>query len=121
MSEIEWTPDAFETFLSGLRERDDRLERLGPGEVPSRDEAVDEYVFSGHVEALHSEDIDGDVWGTLADLDLTAPSEERAWEQIKAFYLERGCVLLRVDGDEYLVGEELAGRLGMLILDQERP
>ncbi len=114
MNEIERSEDAFGRFLSGLRERDDRLERLGPGEAPSKDEAVDEYVFSGHVEALRSESIDGDVWGTLADLDLTAPSEERAWELIKAFYLERGCVLLRVGEDEYLIGEELAGRLGML-------
>ena len=113
MSEIEWTRDAFEQFLAGVRERDDRLERLGPGEVPAKDERVDAYVFSGHVEALNSEDIDGDLWGTLADLDLTAPDEARAWQEIKTFYLERGCVLLRVEGDEYLIGEELAGRLGM--------
>lgn len=104
---------AFQDFLAGLCERDDRLELLAPGEA-CEDERVDEYVFSAHVEALRSDGIDGDLMGTLHDLELSAHDEDDAWQQIKAFYLPRGCVLLRVEDDEYLVGEELARRLHLL-------
>lgn len=114
MTEIELSPDDFQAFLRGLREHDDRLERLAPGERPAEDEVVDAYVFSGHVEALNAADIDEDVWETLDDLDLNARDEAEAWRKIKAWYAERDCVLLRVGADEYIVGQEVARRLGLL-------
>lgn len=114
MDVIELNPETFELFLGGLCERDERLDRRPEGEAPVPEEAVDEYVFSAHVEALRSEQIEGDLWGTLDDLELQAGDEEEAWERIKAFYASRGCVLLRVGSDEYLLGEELARRLGVL-------
>ncbi|WP_027480447.1 hypothetical protein [Deinococcus pimensis] len=113
MDDITLTRDQFETFLSGLAQRDDRLVKLAPGERAAPDETVDAYAFSAYVEALRADDIDGDVWGTLEDLELEAPDEDAAWDAIKAFYLPRACVLLRVDGDEFVVGEELARRLGL--------
>jgi len=110
---IQLTPEQFQTFLQGLAERDERLESRSPGDVPG-DDNVDEYVFSAHVEALWSDSIDGDVWGTLEDLELDARDEDEAWEKIKAFYLPRACVLLRAGEDEYVIGEELARRLKLL-------
>lgn len=114
MNVIELTPEQFERFLGELHERDERLDLLPKGAAPEPDEAVDEYVFSAHVEALRSEHIDGDIWGTLDDLELQANDEQEGWERVKAFYESRGCVLLRVADDEYLLGEELARRLGLL-------
>ena len=108
------TPAAFAAFLDGLYERDDRLERREPGQTYPRDEAVDAYALSAHVEALNTEDIDGGVWEVLEDLDLSASSEEAAWAAVRAWYLERGCVLLRVGADEYLLTEPLARRLKLL-------
>ena len=119
MTEIRLSREEFERFLRGLREQDDRLELLAPNEVPSRDEAVDAYTFSAHVEALRAGDIDEDVWGTLEDLELTANSEDEAWKKIKAWYAGRGGVLLTVSGgaegsDEFVLAEELARRLKLL-------
>lgn len=115
--------DAWEAFLAGLYERDDRLDVRVPGETYARNETVDAYVFSGHAEALHGAEVDGDVWGTLEDLDETATDEQEAWAKIRAFYLQRGCVLLRVEGlnapgepeepEEWIVTERLALRLGL--------
>ena len=113
MNEIQLTREEFQAFLAGLREHDDRLERLTNDETPEKDEVVDEYVFSAHVEALRSEGIDEDVWDALQDLELEAESEQEAWDRIKAFYASRGCVLVRVEDDEYVLGEELAERLGL--------
>ncbi|AFZ68663.1 hypothetical protein [Deinococcus peraridilitoris] len=113
MNAIDLTPDEFAQFLGGLYERDERLAILPAGMTAVSDEVVDEYTFSAHVEALRSEGIDGDVWGTLDDLELQAPDEDEAWERIKAFYAARGCVLLRVGPDEYVLAEDLARRLGL--------
>ncbi len=108
---IDLNPDDFESLLARLRERDDRLEF---GEPANKDEIVDDYVFSGHVEALRAESLEGDVLGTLADLELEARDEDEAWETIKAWYVPRGCVVLRVGDDEYVLAENLARRLQLL-------
>ncbi|MDO4246770.1 MAG: hypothetical protein Q4C89_12165 [Deinococcus sp.] len=108
----------WQTFLDSLYERDDRLERRTPGKTYPDDEAVDAYVLSGHAEALQSAEVDGDLWGTLADLEEEAQTEEEAWAKICGFYLERGCVLVRVEGsdelEEWIFAAPLARRLGLL-------
>ena len=62
-------------------------------------------------------EVDGDVWGTLADIEEEAGDEEEAWARITAFYLDRGCVLVRVTGtdepEEWLLEAGLARRLGL--------
>lgn len=111
------TLSQWQSFLANLYERDERLERREPGETYLRDEAVDAYTFSAHAEAMQSAEVDGDLWGTLEDIDENATSEEEAWQKIVAFYLERGCVLLRItdapEREEWILSEELAGRLGL--------
>ncbi|GAA4023133.1 hypothetical protein GCM10022631_42240 [Deinococcus rubellus] len=113
--ELDLTPEAFSTLLARLYERDNRLEFRQPGETYPRSETVDAYVLSGHAEALLSEEFEGDVWGTLEDIDETAASEEEAWAKIRAFYLDRGNVLLRPGpGEEWIFTEALARRLELL-------
>ncbi|RJF73530.1 hypothetical protein D3875_05340 [Deinococcus cavernae] len=108
----------WEAFLAGLYERDDRLELRRAGETYPPLEDVDAYGFSAHAEAMHSAEVDGDVWGTLEDIEESAGNEEEAWQKIVAFYLERGCVLIQVTGtderEEWLVGEDLARRLQLI-------
>ncbi|GGR49083.1 hypothetical protein GCM10008959_07850 [Deinococcus seoulensis] len=108
----------WDAFLDSLFERDERLDLRQEGESYRRDEAVDAYVLSGHAEALRSADVDGDVWGTLEDIEETADTEDEAWEKIVAFYLGRECVLVRVEDteepEEWVLGRELARRLGLL-------
>lgn len=115
---ITLTGEEWEAFLAGLYERDDRLERREPGTVYSPQEQVDAYVLSGHAEALRSAEVDGDVWGTLADLEEEAGDEEEAWAKIVAFYLDRGCVRVQVvdapEPEEWLLEEALARRLGLV-------
>lgn len=117
MNVITLTADAWETFLAGLYERDDRLDLRRDDETYARDEVVDAWVMSGHAEALRSADLDGDVWGTLEDIEETAGDEEEAWAKIRAFYLERGCVLVQVQGydepEDWILTEALARRLGL--------
>lgn len=116
------TAEQWQTFLSSLYERGDKLDLREEGGVyHPRKEAVDAYVFSGHAEALRSEDVDGDLWGTLEDIEETAETEEEAWQKIVAFYLGRGCVLMEVEledageaADQWLISEPLARRLGLL-------
>lgn len=113
--ELELTPEAFEALLARLYERGDRLEFRQPDETYPRSETVDAYVFSGHAEALLSEEFESDMWGTLEDLDETAESEAEAWAKIRAFYLGRGNVLLRLGpGEEWIFTEALARRLELL-------
>ncbi|MDV6374771.1 hypothetical protein [Deinococcus arenicola] len=120
---ITLTPEQWQAFQDRLYERDDRLELRTPDTVVARGEAVDVYILSGHAEALRSGDVDGDVWGTLEDLDETARDEEEAWEKIVAFYQDRGSVMVRVTGldepEEWLFTAELAQRLELP--DQGRP
>lgn len=119
---ITLSAEDWQAFLAGLYDRDDRLDLRVPGETYSRKEAVDEYVLSAHAEALQSAEVDGDLWGTLEDIDETAGSEEEAWDKIRAFYLDRGCVLVRVTGpdihpdepEEWIFAAGLARRLGLL-------
>lgn len=112
------TPDEWDAFLARLYERGERLEVRTPGETYPPEEDVDAYVLSAHAEALRSAEVDGDVWGTLEDIEETAEGEEDAWARIVAFYLGRGCVLVRVTGteepEEWLLEEGLARRLGLL-------
>ncbi|GGL73971.1 hypothetical protein GCM10010840_10080 [Deinococcus aerolatus] len=119
---ITLSPDEWQDFQDRLYERDDRLELRTPDTVLARGEQVDAYVLSGHAEALNSGEVDGDVWGTLEDIDETAADEEEAWERIVAFYLGRGAVLVRVTGhdepEEWLFTEELARRLGLFGMSQ---
>lgn len=108
---------AWQNFLSGLYERDDRLERKNPGEVYPAQENVDAYALSAHAEALQSSEVDGDLWGTLEDIEETAQSEAEAWQTICQFYEERGCVRVVVEDapelEEWIFSEELARRLGL--------
>ena len=77
-------------------------------------EEADLYALSAYAEALLSEELDGDLWGTLADLEAQAPSEEVAWERICHFYLERGATLLILGpGEEWLFASEVLRRLGL--------
>ncbi len=113
--EVQLSPEAFSALLETLYERDDRLELRRAGEHYPRSEAVDAYVLSGHAEALISDEIEGDVWGTLADIDEQAGSEQEAWAKIRAFYLDRGNVLLHLgSGEEWIFSEALARRLGLI-------
>ncbi|SMB91683.1 hypothetical protein SAMN00790413_01243 [Deinococcus hopiensis KR-140] len=116
MIELTWA--RWDAFLEGLYERDERLDRREPEQTYARDEAVDAYVLSAHAEALRSAEVEGDVWGTLADIEEEAGNEEEAWGKITAFYLDRGCVLVRVtdaeEPEEWLLEEGLARRLGLL-------
>ena len=113
--ELEMTPEAFEALLERLYERDDRLEFRQPGETYPRSEKVDAYVLSGHAEALLSDDIDGDLWDTLADIDEKAGDEAEAWARIKAYYLARDNVVVRLgEGEEWIFSEALARRLEII-------
>ena len=115
---VELTQERWDAFLADLYERDDVLRRREPGVTYPPDEEVDAYVLSGHAEALRSAEVEGDVWGTLADIEEEAGDEEEAWAKIVAFYLDRGCVLVRVRGadepEEWVLAEELARRLGLM-------
>ncbi len=115
---ITLTPDEWQAFQDRLYERDNRLELRVPGTVVRRDETVDPYVLSAHAEALQSGEVEGDVWGTIEDIDENATDEQEAWEKITAFYLGRGSVLVRVTGldepEEWIFTEELARRLGLM-------
>ena len=76
-------------------------------------------MLSGHAEAMLSSEVDGDLWGTLEDIEETAGSEQEAWAKITTFYLARGCVLVKVLGtgepEEWLLSAELAQRLGLAL------
>lgn len=112
------TLSEWEKRLARLYERGDRLDVRQDGESYAPDEAVDAYALSAHAEALQSAEVDGELWGTLADLEEEAASDDEAWAKICTFYLERGCVLLRVTGgderEEWIFEEALARRLGFL-------
>lgn len=112
------THGEWEERLARLYERGDRLDLRREGEHYAPDEAVDAYALSAHAEALQSAEVDGDLWGTLADIEEEAASDEEAWAKICAFYQRRGCVLLRVTGgderEEWIFEESLARRLGLL-------
>lgn len=123
--EINLSQNAWEQFQLSLYEHDHRLERRTDGQTYPRDEQVDVWVLSAHAEAIFSQDIDPEVWETLADLDMEAETEEDAWRLIRSFYLERGNVLVRIgDGatnegagpderEEWIFSEALATRLGL--------
>ncbi len=117
--EIHLSDDAWAAFQSSLYERDERLERRVDGESYKPDERVDVWVLSAHAEAIFSQDIDPEVWDTLADLDMEAETEEDAWRLIRSFYLERGNMLVSIgdglgeDREEWIFAEALATRLGL--------
>ena len=87
------------------------------GRKLERDEKLDRYVFTGLCEALRSEEFDEDPLETVQDLELEQvfATEDDAWDAIKDFYSERACVLLRVgDMEEFIVGREIALKLGLI-------
>ncbi len=108
--------EAFEAVLSDFYDRDHQLFRRVPGERYPHKEDVDLYAISAYAEALISDEIDGDLWNTLSDLEETAPSEEEAWAKIKAFYLARGYMLLYLgEGEEWIFAPEVLRQLGLLM------
>ena len=112
---ITLTPAQFSSFLDTLLERNEFLIfKKDAGPPQHGDENVDLYVFSGHLEALRCEEIDGEIMETLHDLELEAKNEDEAWLKIKGFYLERSCTLLQVNQDEYIISDALIQRLGLL-------
>ena len=123
--EIHLSEDAWAAFQASLYEQNERLERRTDGVNYKPDERVDVWVLSAHAEAIFSQDIDPEVWETLADLDMEAETEEDAWRLIRSFYLERGNVLVRIgegaagdgtgpdDREEWIFSEALATRLGL--------
>lgn len=113
---LEMTAQDFTSWLDTLIERDDYLclraeaEPLLPDDV-----TVDLYVLSAHLEALRSDEIDGQIMDTLQDLEYTAQTEEEAWRLICQFYTARGCTLLQVPPNEgYIIADELAHRLKLI-------
>jgi hypothetical protein len=82
-----------------------------------RDEKLDRYVFTGLCEALRSEEFEEDPLETVQDLELEQvfATDEDAWDAIKEFYADRACLVLRVgDTEEFIVGREIALRLGLI-------
>ncbi|PNY83089.1 hypothetical protein [Deinococcus koreensis] len=116
-STISLTAQQWDGFLASLYERDDRLELREAGQTYPPLETVDAYVMSAHAEALLSGEVEGDLWGTLEDIEETASSDEEAWQRITDFYLSRGCVLIRITGleepEEWILSGDLARRLGL--------
>ena len=117
-ADLTLTLPEWDALLARLYERDDRLDLKAAGETYPASETVDPYVLSGHAEALQSAEVDGDLWGTLEDIEEEAASEDEAWAKISSFYRDRGCVLLRVTGteepEEWIFSAALLRRLGLL-------
>jgi hypothetical protein len=87
------------------------------GQKIKKDEILDRYQFTSLVEALRSEEFGEDALETVQDLELpdVFESEDAAWEAVKEFYADRDCVLLHVgDAENFIVGREIASRLGLL-------
>lgn len=107
----------WQALLDSLYERDNMLDIRTPGARYHGEETVDAYTLSAYAEAFQSAEVDGDVWGTLEDIDETAATEEQAWQRITDFYLGRGCVLVRVSGleepEEWILAVEMAARVGL--------
>lgn len=112
------TDERFDGALARFALVDDRLVgRDELGREPDEDEELDRYGFTGLVEAVRSEEFEEDPRETAAELELEGPfaSEDEAWAAIKRFYADRACLLLRVGAaEEFVVGREIARRLGLL-------
>ncbi|NJK45576.1 MAG: hypothetical protein HC933_16040 [Pleurocapsa sp. SU_196_0] len=81
------------------------------------DEPLDRYGFTAFVEALRSDEFTESPFDIAADLELEREfhSEDDAWNAILDFYAARACVLLIVgETEEFIVGREIAVRLGLL-------
>jgi hypothetical protein len=115
---LEVSDEAFDAALSRFAFVDESLvSRAALGRAPEPGEVLDRYGFTAVVEALRSEEFDEDPLETVQDLELDGPfaDEDAAWDAVKAFYADRACVLLRVgEGEEFIVGREVAERLGLL-------
>ncbi|WP_261663682.1 hypothetical protein [Deinococcus sp. Marseille-Q6407] len=114
------SPEQWAGWLGSLCELPDGTPAaLAPAERPPRAEPVDAYALSAYAEALQSAEVDGELWDTYSDLELEgADDEAKAWEEIKAFYRDRGYVLLEVRGglqggepEEWIFAPELLKRL----------
>ena len=97
-----WLDAIVEVDASGDRPKGLRLRRTLAPETKPRDMTdVDEYVLSAYAEALQSSEVDGELWTTYEDLELTgAEDDAAAWAEIVAFYQNRGCTLVTVEGTE---------------------
>ena len=108
----------FDTALARFAWVDEQLIlKTELGRALERDEILDRYTFTALCEALRSEEFFEDPLETVQDLELPGvfASEDDAWDAINAFYAERACVLLHVgDAEEFIVGREIALRLGLV-------
>lgn len=108
---------AFDQALSTFALIDEQLVPVTElGRALEPDEQLTRYAFTGLCEALRSEEFEEDPFETAQDLELetTFTDEDDAWDAIKDFYAERGCVLLHVgDAEEFIVGREIIMRLGL--------
>lgn len=112
---LHFTLSEFEALLERFYEREDQLFLREPGQNYPAQEQVDLYAISAHAEALQSEEIDGDLWGTLQDLEETAQSEAEAWHKIRQFYLARGYYLLDMgEAEQWIFAPEVLRKLGLL-------
>lgn len=122
---VNLSPATWESWLETLC---DLPNGAGPAalplsERPPRAEAMDAYALSAYAEALQSAEVDGELWETYQDLELAGAADDvAAWAEIKAFYLERGAVLVRVvaanvneeyadEDEEWLFAPEVLERL----------
>ena len=109
--------DAFDAALARFALVDDALVKVADiGRPLEPGEALDRYNFTGLCEALRSDEFEEDPLETVRDLELDGDfaDEDAAWAAVKAFYAERACVLLRVGAaEEFIVGREIAERLGL--------
>ncbi|MDO4263782.1 MAG: hypothetical protein Q4C67_06255 [Deinococcus sp.] len=101
------TPAQWQAWLDSLCELSSGPAALPPAERPRSASPVDAYTLSAYAEALHSAEVDGELWDTYQDLELEGASDEaQAWKEIKAFYRDRGYVLLEVSAGEQSEAEE---------------
>ncbi len=118
---IETLPVSDERFDAALDQFAVIDETLTPKSDLNREleakEILDRYAFTAFAEALRSDEFEESPFDTAADLELAQDfdSEDDAWEAVKAFYASRGCLLLLVgDTEEFIVGPEIAARLGLI-------
>ncbi len=115
---IELTDEAFDNALAKFALVKDELVLLTETKKkPDKDELMDRYNFTSLCEAMNSQEFEDDAVQTAQDLELAQSFDDEtdAWQAIQDFYAARACVLLQVgDGEEFIVGEEIAKRFGWL-------
>ena len=95
------TPAQWQAWLDSLCELPSGPAALSAAERPRGAEPMDAYALSAYAEALQSAEVDGELWDTYSDLELEGAGDDtQAWQEIRAFYRDRGYVLLEVRGSE---------------------